>query len=288
MKLFARDGGVVDVEGKVAAVSGFSTGDDACTGLPVILLVLIAFLLPFLSFSSSRAQELRASRRVETLPASSWMKTPSTRLRLGAGQPVLLEGASQNWLEARLELGSRLLAMTSLSLLRAGAFQLNDLSAGVRVRFSVMELGGSIHRLRREVEGVAAESEWRGDFLLVWREGSFRVGLRGEGTLQEPTCSFAPGAHVLAAQYQGPAWALGVSREDSPWQPGGLWRAGFSVSLSPSFLLAARGGLRGGALVLALRRGKLSLTAAIPVATILPAGPYFVLDWLALPKDGDG
>ncbi len=243
----------------------------------VLRSTLLVVLL--LAVSPAWSQELEGARAVESLPASSWLRRPPYRLRMGVGEPVRLDGAGFSWIEGRVLLGAESSVEAGLSALGAGGFSARGARVGLRIGLAGLALSGSVLRVEKSVAGVARTSGTRTEFSLGLVAGPVRGGMRLTTPWPSRAMVMTPGRFTLAAQAEGAGWAVGLERRDSAWQDAGHWRGGVWWVLAPSLALALRGGMDGGFLVLSARRGAMVLTVSFPVASPIPLGPFLALHW---------
>ena len=253
---------------------------------PLALLLVLQILAGASGPIRARAQTFGGDRRVDTLPASSWMDPGRRCFRMGVGQPVSLGSVQESWIQARLPLGAEDLVAVGVSLLQAGAFRAHRMRFGLWLGASGLQWGGQVAWLRRDIAGVATEAAWQGATSVVLEVGSLRVGIRGTLADLARDMPADPLRITVAAHLRAPGWAMGLSREDSAWRDTGRWRMGLSLRVTPALVVAVRGGLDEGTLVMVVRRRRLSLRCAVPLVAAIPLGPYLALDWL--PSGGDG
>jgi len=237
---------------------------------------LLGMVLLSCLHASAQAGSLSGPKRLETLPGDSWMRAPTARLRLAAGNPVSFAPTSQAWLEGSWTPSSSLHVWALVGQLHAAAYSEQNFGLGIRVEGPSLGLHARVHRQERVVETIASELSARAELALVMSTRGFSFGLEQEFPLDHrPARLPATAAYVF--ELKGSGWVAALMREDSPFEERGVWSAGLELLLAP-LSLACRGDGSGGSLHLGLSLSPLNLLLALPLVSSIDAGPYLALE----------
>ena len=217
-------------------------------------------------------------RRLEVQPGERWLETPRSGLRVAAGVPVEGTASSSAWMRLGLPRLGAFHARVGAAQLRAAAYQRIAVEAGGRLSLPGLSVGVAVTGIDERVLAIHGQRRGRVESTLVMRLGELALGALVETAFQ-PRQSSAPPVVEIGMRLARPEWGLGMTRRSSAFGAGPVWRFGLGMRLSTAFTLAATSGPGGAELVLLLGSNGRQLRLALPVASVVGAGPMVGVDW---------